>query len=119
MPAGDRTGPLGQGPSTGRGLGFCNGYNSPGYTKPGPGLGLGRRRGRGRRGYWNDYHYGRKMRRYYSPVQSEQSAYPAQQISEEEALKEQYEFLKEELEAVKKRLDELNSKKNSPSSTED
>lgn len=67
MPRGDRTGPAGLGSMTGRGLGYCAGYDTPGYTK-GPGMGLGRgwgrgigygrglawRRGRGRGygGYW-------------------------------------------------------------------
>jgi hypothetical protein len=32
MPKGDHTGPLGQGPATGKSLGFCSGYDSPGYT---------------------------------------------------------------------------------------
>jgi hypothetical protein len=41
MPWGDRTGPLGLGPRTGRGLEFCSGYDVPGYMNPGPGLGLG------------------------------------------------------------------------------
>ena len=58
MPWGDRTGPLGLGPRTGRGLGFCSGFNSPGFTKGsgwgfgrGWGRGLGRGWGRGRRGF--------------------------------------------------------------------
>jgi len=52
MPFGDGTGPLGKGPKTGRGLGFCAGYDTPGYTK-GRGRGLGRRgRGRGRGRFW-------------------------------------------------------------------
>lgn len=42
MPGGDGTGPAGKGPRTGRGLGYCAGYDSPGNTKSG-------RRGRGRR----------------------------------------------------------------------
>jgi hypothetical protein len=29
MPGGDRTGPLGTGPRTGRGLGYCGSYDSP------------------------------------------------------------------------------------------
>ena len=33
MPAGDRTGPMGQGPMTGRGAGFCAGNNAPGYGR--------------------------------------------------------------------------------------
>jgi hypothetical protein len=52
MPWGDRTGPAGQGPRTGRGLGYCNGYNQPGYvTSPGFGRGYGRGFGFGR-GAW-------------------------------------------------------------------
>ncbi len=45
MPAGDRTGPFGAGPRTGRGLGFCSGAAAPGYTAPGFGRG-------GRFGAW-------------------------------------------------------------------
>ncbi|MHA1733945.1 MAG: DUF5320 domain-containing protein [Promethearchaeota archaeon] len=76
MPFGDRTGPAGLGPRTGRGLGYCNGYPHPGNAVPGGmgmgwgwgrgygrgggrGLGLGWRRGWGRgAGYWG-----------YAPVQ--------------------------------------------------
>lgn len=49
MPRGDRTGPAGQGSRTGRGLGYCTGYSTPGYTKgiPRGGGGFGRGRGRG------------------------------------------------------------------------
>jgi len=31
MPAGDRTGPLGLGPMTGRAAGYCSGFPGPGY----------------------------------------------------------------------------------------
>jgi len=34
MPLGDRTGPAGQGPMTGRRAGYCVGYNVPGYLNP-------------------------------------------------------------------------------------
>jgi len=51
MPRGDRTGPSGRGSKTGRGLGYCTGYSSPGYTKGRPrgggGFGHGARRGSG------------------------------------------------------------------------
>ena len=46
MPGGDRTGPRGLGSRTGRGLGYCSGYDTPGYIK-GPGMGFGRGWGRG------------------------------------------------------------------------
>ncbi len=53
MPRGDRTGPWGLGPRTGRGAGYCNGYPVPGFMNPaygfGRGMGVGRGRGMGRR----------------------------------------------------------------------
>ena len=54
MPRGDGTGPMGMGPRTGRGAGFCAGYGVPGCATPmfgygmGLGLGFGRGMGRGR-----------------------------------------------------------------------
>jgi hypothetical protein len=44
MPRGDRTGPMGQGPMTGRRAGYCSGSNMPGFSNryPGGGFGLGR-----------------------------------------------------------------------------
>ena len=50
MPGGDRTGPAGLGPMTGRGAGYCAGYPVPGYMNPIPGrgwYGMGFGRGRG------------------------------------------------------------------------
>ena len=35
MPGGDRTGPAGMGPMTGRAAGYCAGYPVPGYMNPG------------------------------------------------------------------------------------
>jgi len=58
MPGGDRTGPLGMGPRTGRVAGYCAGYEVPGYLNPAPGWGAGfgpgrrARGGTGRRGGW-------------------------------------------------------------------
>jgi len=58
MPYGDGTGPNGQGARTGRGMGYCAGYNMPGYANPGFGRGGGFGRGRGfgwqRRGKFKD-----------------------------------------------------------------
>ena len=54
MPFGDRTGPAGAGPMTGRGMGFCSGTNVPGAFRGGrmrggfqPGYGRGMAMGRG------------------------------------------------------------------------
>jgi hypothetical protein len=57
MPAGDRTGPYGMGPMTGRAMGYCAGFPVPGYANFGWGRGFGRGlglgRGFGRRARWN------------------------------------------------------------------
>lgn len=45
MPGGDRSGPAGQGPRTGRAAGYCSGSGMPGYTNAQPGRGAGR-------GFW-------------------------------------------------------------------
>lgn len=47
MPRGDKTGPQGQGPMTGRAVGPCAGYPSPGYLVRGRGRRMGRGMGRG------------------------------------------------------------------------
>ena len=51
MPGGDRTGPRGSGPMTGRGMGYCVGYVRPGFINPrfGPRFSRGRGFGRGLR----------------------------------------------------------------------
>jgi len=67
---GDRTGPRGRGPRTGRGAGYCNDYDLPGYRNrrvnkgrrgrglgAGPnrgGLGLGRSSSYSSRSMWSD-----------------------------------------------------------------
>jgi hypothetical protein len=55
MPGGDKTGPAGSGPKTGRGFGYCADNDQPGYTQGfgqgfrggGRGRGFGRGHGRG------------------------------------------------------------------------
>jgi hypothetical protein len=58
MPRGDRTGPMGLGPMTGRAAGYCAGSNMPGYMNPGPGRGSWGRGawGGGGRG-WRHWYY--------------------------------------------------------------
>lgn len=55
MPKGDRTGPMGMGPMTGRAAGFCAGYETAGFANPafnrGSGGGLNRGRGGGAGGF--------------------------------------------------------------------
>jgi hypothetical protein len=47
MPSGDRTGPMGLGPLTGRGAGYCAGQFDPARVTPGWGRPFGRGPGRG------------------------------------------------------------------------
>ena len=92
MPLGDRTGPMGQGPMTGRRMGFCAKYNGPGYANYGFGRGFGR--GMGRRALGN----------YSAPP------VPAQEFKEptkEELLKD----LKAEKDEIAKAIKELEQKK--------
>ena len=83
MPGGDGTGPLGQGSMTGRGAGFCAGYDVGGYANPGLRFGRGRGFGRG---------MGRGWRRFgFAPVSLADGVvpvYPAQQPTKEQ--EEQY-----------------------------
>lgn len=56
MPGGDRTGPMGMGPMTGRGAGYCAGYGAAGFVNRmfgGAFFGRGRGGGRG----WRNMFY--------------------------------------------------------------
>ncbi|KUG24361.1 hypothetical protein ASZ90_005826 [hydrocarbon metagenome] len=120
MPRGDATGPMGMGPMTGRGAGYCAGFGVPGYMNKfggrGFGMGFGRGAGFGGRGARGGG-FGFRNRFYATGVPgwawagSTMSA-PYQKIdpaTEKQALNNQAEILKTELDAIKKRLDELNT----------
>jgi hypothetical protein len=118
MPGGDRTGPAGAGPMTGRAAGYCTGYSAPGYMNPvGGGLGRWGAWGRGR-GYRHWYHatgvpgWGRaaqglpawgaqRFPYFYGP---QPSITPKQEI---EMLKAESEGLEQALKEIKKRMEEL------------
>ena len=113
MPGGDRSGPMGMGPMTGRGAGFCSGVNRTGYFNavPGPGAGMGAgrggmfRRAAGGRGWRNQY-YATGMpgwMRFGSTgggVQADLSA-------DKEVLRQRSQALQSELDAINKRLDDM------------
>ena len=115
MPYGDRRGPLGQGPLTGRGLGYCGGYDSPGYTKGIPaGRGFGYGYGRGA-GYGRGYGWGRgrgfgagwgRAWGYANPGYINYNA-PAQSANEKAVLEDELKYLTERMEALKNRLKDL------------
>jgi hypothetical protein len=109
MPRGDRTGPDGQGPMTGRGLGYCAGYSNPGFSTGFFGRGIGWRRSYGR-GLGLGFRGGRGPGGYYPPY-----GYPSYQtLSKEEELgllKAQSENIKNDLKEIQKRISELETKR--------
>jgi hypothetical protein len=56
MPGGDRSGPVGAGPMTGRGAGWCAGYERPGSAASTPGRSAGVGYRCGGRGWRNMYY---------------------------------------------------------------
>ncbi|MBD3423181.1 MAG: hypothetical protein GF417_01900 [Candidatus Latescibacteria bacterium] len=113
MPGGDRSGPRGMGPMTGRGAGYCTGNNVPGYMNPYPGGGFGRGRGWGMGrggGFGWGRGYGRGWGAGYAPYAVPPAgANPAE--SEEEYLTREAEYLKSRLDEINKRLEEKDSGK--------
>ncbi len=106
MPRGDRTGPAGLGPMTGRAAGYCAGYPVPGYMNPipgGGGFGRGWGRGFGWRGMGYPSGYGYS---YGYPGPYTEGIPPEQ---EADMLKQQAKAMENELEAMRKRLKELES----------
>jgi hypothetical protein len=114
MPRGDRTGPMGLGPMTGRGAGYCSGFGMGGYSNVLPGRGFGAGLGWGR-GLWGRGGGGRGWRNWFyatglpgwmrfggtAPFQRPDPE------SEKQALRSQAEALQSELEFLKKRLSEM------------
>jgi hypothetical protein len=92
MPRGDGTGPAGQGPMTGRGMGYCAGFNAPGFMNPGFGRGFGRGFG------WR----ARAMQ--FAPIQQPVVMTEKQ---EKQLLEQELNALKEEMKEIEKRLKEL------------
>ncbi len=132
MPGGDRTGPMGAGPRTGRAVGYCAGFDGPGYMNPGPGRGFGAGRGRfggfrgagrggrpwggGRGRVWGGgrgWGWRGNVDPYYADYEYPGDPYPPPMNKEEEIgeLKAQADYLKSTLEDIDKRLKELTTDK--------
>lgn len=92
MPRRDGTGPVGVGPMTGRGLGFCSGYDTPVY-----GNGIMRGQGFRRMNCYSKGYRGRYFASHY--------AYAA--IDEKQVLTDEIDYLEQQLKNTKKRLDAL------------
>jgi len=125
MPGGDRTGPWGMGPMTGRRAGYCVGFEAPGYANSvyGRGFGMGFGRGRGfraggfGRGWANRFYGGgfpgwAPSSAYEAPYYGRQEPYPYRTPDpefEKQALKEQANALQSELDSINRRLSELDA----------
>ncbi len=97
MPRGDRTGPLGMGPMTGWGRGFCSGNRAAGFRGFGYGRGLGAF-GRGR---------GMGPGRGFGPGYWWTAPGPVPQADELSSLKDEGQRLRDALEAVERRIQDL------------
>jgi hypothetical protein len=105
MPRGDRTGPMGMGPMTGRAAGYCVGYPAAGYLNPGFGFGRG---GPGRgfgRGWGRGWRFARFGFSFGAPAGAPYAA-PARE-EEAEELKRQAGYLEQSLAEIRERLAEI------------
>ncbi len=95
MPRGDRTGPAGMGPMTGRQMGYCTGNSRPGFMEPGRigGGGFGHGYGRGR-GMGYGYRQG------YQPVYPESTP----DVSEKTLIENEIRILKDQLSYLEEQL---------------
>ena len=102
MPRGNKRGPEGAGPMTGRGMGYCAGYDVPGYANHGPEAGFGRGMGRrNARGHGQGY-----RRRYFHPDTAWDELAPTKE-EEFNALKTKADRLQRTLDEVNKRIRDL------------
>ncbi len=135
MPAGDGTGPMGMGPMTGRRMGYCSGYPSPGFANAGFGRGFAGRgfvpfgRGRGNR-FWaratglpgwyrsgSGYPAFGRWPVQAQPVAAQQPGYALPQPTKEQErqsleqekdiLKQEIDSIRQEMESIEKRIAEL------------
>jgi len=118
MPAGNGKGPVGAGPMTGRGAGYCAGYSAPGYVNPvrgGGSYGYGRGAGGGgRRNQFNAAGINFRGRGFCNFQRWNQAGadYSRPEFSSENELrilKEQAEFIHSELASVNERIKQLES----------
>ena len=123
MPKGNRTGPTGTGARSGRGAGFCAGFDMPGYANPmmaaGAGAGMRRRQegwggplagGRGWR--HRSFATGRPDHLYFDSHPAAARSYNPEW--EMESLRNRSRMLQAELDTISKRLEELDSQEKAP-----
>lgn len=115
MPFGDRTGPQGLGPRTGRGAGYCSGFGMPGSMNPvpgGSGFGLGRGRGIGCRWFgggrgWRNWYRETGLPRWERAGYGYHGSYA---YGAGLTVDEEMDFLKNQAGFLKKQLDEIENR---------
>lgn len=101
MPRGDRTGPLGAGPMTGRAAGYCAGYANFGRGRGG-GMGFGQGGGGRGRGFGRGFGRG-----WGAPVADAVAPMGDQELA---VLKQQARQLKADMDLIQGRIQELETK---------
>ena len=96
MPRRDGTGPMGFGPMTGRGAGYCSGHPNSEFMNTGF-----------RRGYFG---WGRGWRRWPQSIQNQEQYYPTKN-EEKEMLNQELNSLKQEIALIEKRLQDFKDQK--------
>jgi len=119
MPFGNRTGPVGVGPMTGRAAGYCAGHGAPGSTNlvPGRGFGDGFGRGRGLRGRggarrgWRHMFWATGLPGWMrcAPAGDAPVATPNPEM-EKQFVQQRADFLQSQMDAIQKRLSALASR---------
>ena len=110
MPRGDRTGPMGAGPMTGRRAGWCANPNRPGYINRPVGFGLGFGNRGGGRG-WRNMVYATGL-----PGWTRPQGFPPVAMAADElvALKAQATWLAGQLEAIQESIEQIESRDVTP-----
>jgi len=117
MPLGNRSGPAGAGPMTGRAAGFCAGFGAPGHMNPAAGVGFGRGCGWGRRGAagrgWRNMFWatGQPGWMRFGRAAAPPPAMPtADAETETEFLRQRADFLQAQVDEVSKRIADLSGR---------
>ena len=119
MPRGNRTGPRGDGPMSGRGAGYCAGNDRPGFASSGMGYGRGFGRGQAQGGYGQGRGRGFGRGQGYGPGFREPDPYYSRTVpvykepspdEEKQYLEDVVKDLEAELENVKTRIKSIEAK---------
>jgi hypothetical protein len=107
MPRGDRLGPMGAGPMSGRGAGWCAGYAAPGFANAAPGRMMGMGYPGGGRG-WRNLYYATGLPGWARAGYAPPAPMPEVELS---ALKAQAEWLGARLAGIDERIKQIEGDK--------